>query len=81
MERDQQLLIILYHNFFCLYSTNSSNVPMSSLLVQKSVSHTYVCGGGGRLIGAIKVVGLSREKKEIERKPSTDFEILLMTDG
>jgi hypothetical protein len=22
-----------------------------------------------------------REKKEIERKPSTDFEILLMTDG
>jgi mannose/fructose-specific phosphotransferase system component IIA len=24
---------------------------------------------------------LSREKKEIERKPSTDFEILLMTDG
>jgi hypothetical protein len=23
----------------------------------------------------------TREKKEIERKPSTDFEILLMTDG
>jgi hypothetical protein len=25
--------------------------------------------------------GLPREKKEIERKPSTDFEILLMSDG
>jgi hypothetical protein len=24
---------------------------------------------------------VNREKKEIERKPSTDFEILLMTDG
>jgi hypothetical protein len=27
------------------------------------------------------VVCNAREKKEIERKPSTDFEILLMTDG
>ncbi len=28
-----------------------------------------------------KEKGPPREKKEIERKPSTDFEILLMTDG
>jgi hypothetical protein len=27
------------------------------------------------------LVIIPREKKEIERKPSTDFEILLMTDG
>jgi hypothetical protein len=29
----------------------------------------------------LKNKGAPREKKEIERKPSTDFEILLMTDG
>ncbi len=51
-----------------------------------SVQQYSVQCKGYNLIGVTTVEasetrGTTREKKEIERKPSTDFEILLMTDG